>query len=263
MKILPKTVFPSFLLVISLFGFGHTPLHRSDRAVKVIVIDAGHGGKDPGCHGAKVNERDITLKVALNVGRLIKENLKDVKVIYTRSTDVFIPLHDRADIANKNHADLFISIHCNSSPAKINGSETYVMGLHTGEGNLEVAKRENSVILKEENYMQKYDGFDPNSPLAHILFSNMQNAHLERSLNLAERIEGQFKNRMGRHSRGVRQAGFIVLWKTAMPSVLVEIGYLTDAKDEKYLKSDKGQDLISSAVFRAVRDYKAEMEDDE
>ena len=249
------------LLVLLTFGGMRGPEAPLSRGVRVVVIDAGHGGKDPGCHGKKAIEKDITLKVALQLGRLVKENLKDVKVIYTRRTNTFVELHDRAEIANKNHADIFISIHCNSSPLPVSGSETYIMGLHTSEANLDVAKRENSVILKEDNYLKKYDGFDPKSPLAHIIFSNMQNAFLARSLRLAEEVEHQFKERMGRQSRGVRQAGFIVLWKTAMPSVLVEIGYLTDKKDEKYLRSEKGQVYVASAIYRALKAYKKETDE--
>lgn len=254
-KWLVPTAVMFFVICLAFNTAGHPHNH-----VRLVVIDAGHGGKDPGTHGKSVKEKDITLKIALQLGRLIKTYLKDVKVIYTRKSDHFVELHDRADIANRNHADVFISIHCNSNPRKIDGSETYVMGLHTSEGNLEVAKRENSVILQENNYLEKYDGFDPKSPLAHIIFSNMQNAFQANSLKLAQSIENQFHIRMGRPSRGVRQAGFLVLWKTAMPSVLVEAGYLTNRKDEKFLKSEKGQIYIASAIYRALREYKEEVE---
>jgi N-acetylmuramoyl-L-alanine amidase len=229
--------------------------------VKTIVIDAGHGGKDPGCIGKKSKESQVTLKVALELGNNIKKYMPDVKVLYTRSTDKFVELHDRANFANKNHADLFISIHCNSNPSKnINGTETYAMGLASSEGNLDVAKRENSVILQETDYKEKYGGFDPKSPLGHIFLSNYQSVHLESSLRFADKIENQFKDRVGRKSRGVKQAGFIVLWRTAMPSVLVEIGFLSNAEEEKYLNSEKGQAHIASGLYRAFRDYKEDVE---
>jgi N-acetylmuramoyl-L-alanine amidase len=229
--------------------------------IRTVVIDAGHGGKDPGCHGKSIKESMVALKVALELGKNIKKAMPDVKVLYTRSTNKFVELHDRANFANKNHADLFISIHCNSNnKSGIRGTETYAMGLSSSEGNLEVAKRENSVILQETDYKVKYGGFDPKSPLGHIFLANYQSVHMENSLRFADKIENQFKDRVGRHSRGVKQAGFIVLWKTAMPSVLVEIGFLTNETEEKYLSDTKGQSFIASGLFRAFRDYKEEME---
>lgn len=225
------------------------------------MIDAGHGGKDPGTSGKVTKEKDISLKVALELGSLIEKYMPDVEVIYTRKDNTFVELYDRAKIANKNGAQLFISVHCNAvgNPAT-KGTETWVMGLHTSKGNLEVSKRENSVILLEDNYEEKYEGFDPNSPESHILFSLYQNAYLSNSLDLAERIETQFKNRVDRNSRGVKQAGFIVLWKTSMPSVLVEIGFLSNETEEMYLSDEYGRTLIASGIFRAVRDYKQNLE---
>jgi len=257
-KNIPFTI-TVFLLVLF---FCSAPL-RAQKAfrVRTVVIDAGHGGKDPGCLGKKSKESQVVLKVALELGKNIKKYVPGVKVLYTRSTDKFVELHDRANFANKNHADLFISIHCNSNPSKnIYGSETYAMGLPSSEGNLDVAKRENSVILQETDYKEKYGGFDPKSPLGHIFLSNFQSVHLESSLRFAEKIETQFKDRIGRKSRGVKQAGFLVLWRTAMPSVLVEIGFLSNVEDEKYLTSEKGQSYIASALYRAFRDYKNEIE---
>jgi len=235
------------------------------KAFKVdkVVIDAGHGGKDPGTVGSFSKEKDIALKIAMELGRIIKENLKDVEVIYTRTSDKSLDLYARPEIANKNDADVFISIHCNAVPKNkgvIYGTETYVMGLHRSERNLEVAKTENSVILLEEDYQEKYEGFDPNSPTSNIMFSIMQSAYLENSLSLAEKIEYQFKNRVGRKSRGVMQAGFWVLFKTSMPSVLVEVGYLSNPKEERYLNDDLGQVYLASGIYRAFRDYKAEIE---
>jgi N-acetylmuramoyl-L-alanine amidase len=249
------------LLLISLLLLSsYTPLEISKYTLRTVVIDAGHGGKDPGCHGKSVQEADIALSVALELGRVITENMPGVKVVYTRQRDEFIELHDRAAIANKYKADLFISLHCNSGPTLIAGTETYTMGLHAAEGNLEVAKRENSVILKEENYKNKYEGFDPNSPQGHILFSLYQNAYIENSLVFASKIENQFQARLGRSSRGVKQAGLLVLWKTSMPSVLVEIGFLTNAKEEKYLNNKTNQVYIASGIYRALKEYKADIE---
>ena len=228
--------------------------------LKTIVLDAGHGGKDPGTHGKKTKEKDVTLAVVLKLGKLLKAKYPDVKILYTRMTDNFIELHERAAIANRNNADLFISIHCNSGPAHVCGSETYAMGLHTSEGNLRVAKRENAVVLKEENYLQKYGGFDPSSPMAHIFFANVQNAYLDRSLSLAQKVENQFQNQDGKKSRGVKQAGFIVLWKTAMPAVLIELGYLTHAKEEKVLHGSEGQDEAAKSIFKAIGNYKNDLE---
>ena len=224
--------------------------------IKTIVLDAGHGGKDPGTHGKKTKEKDVVLAVVLRVGKLLKAKYPDMKIIYTRRTDEFVELNERSNIANRHDADLFISIHCNSGPAHICGSETYVMGLHTSEGNLKVAKRENAVILKEDNYLKKYGGFDPNSPIAHIFFSNIQNVYLDRSLSFAQKVEQQSENQEGKNSRGVKQAGFIVLWKTAMPAVLIELGYLTHSKEEKTLKSEEGQELASRGILKAISKYK-------
>ncbi|QSE97744.1 N-acetylmuramoyl-L-alanine amidase family protein [Fulvivirga lutea] len=248
------------LLAITLLT-SSTSLRKSDFKIKTVVIDAGHGGHDPGTHGQFSEEKDIALDVAMKVGGYIKEYLPDVKVIYTRDADKFIELEQRANIANKNNADAFISIHANAvSKNTIYGTETYVMGAHKTQGNFEVAKRENSVILYEDGYEEKYEGFDPNSPESQILFSLSQSAYIENSLYLASKIEEQFGKRAGRHSRGVKQAGFWVLWRTAMPSVLVEIGYLTNPKEEQELNSESVQGNIASGIFRAFRDYKNEIE---
>jgi N-acetylmuramoyl-L-alanine amidase len=229
--------------------------------LKKVVIDAGHGGDDPGAVGKKSKEKDIALSIALKLGKCIKDNLPDVQVIYTRSTDKFVELYKRARIANEEKADLFISIHCNSTkkPESI-GTETWVMGLHKSQANLEVAKKENSTILLENDYSQQYDGFDPNSPEANIIFSLYQNVFLDQSLTLAAKVQNQFTNKVGRVNRGVKQAGFLVLYKTTMPGVLVEAGFISNPVEEEYLMSEKGQSQIASAIFRAVRDYKNELE---
>jgi N-acetylmuramoyl-L-alanine amidase len=239
------------------------PAGKALYTVEKVVIDAGHGGKDPGTHGLFSQEKTVALKIAKELGRIIEDNLKDVQVIYTRSSDSFVELEDRAMIANNNDADVFISIHCNSVPGnkeRIYGTETYVMGAHVEEGNFEITKRENSVILMEENYEERYEGFDPESPESLILFSLYQNAYIENSLDLAEKVEDQFEKRVGRHSRGVRQAGFWVLWRTSMPSILIEVGYLSNPNEEKYLNNDLGQVYLASGIYRALRDYKNDIE---
>ncbi|MFB9865093.1 N-acetylmuramoyl-L-alanine amidase [Rufibacter immobilis] len=253
-NIVSLTVF-AFLLFSSF-----TTFDRKEVKIRTVVIDAGHGGKDTGCHGASAKEKDVALKVALQLGEHIENNLPDVKVIYTRKDDRFVELIDRAGIANKNHADLFISIHCNSGPSSAFGTETYTMGLHTSNGNLAVAKRENSVILQEENYEKKYNGFNPNSPQSHILFSLYQSAYLDNSLRFAQKVEKEFKTRVGRSSRGVKQAGFLVLWKSAMPSTLIEIGFLTNPQEEKFLNDKSNQSYMASGIYRAFKEYKQELE---
>ncbi len=229
--------------------------------VRTVVIDPGHGGRDPGAVGKNSMEKDIALAIGLKLGEYIKENLPDVNVIYTRTEDKFVELHRRAEIANKNNADLFISIHCNSSPRPISyGTETFVMGLHRSQANLEVAKRENAAILYEEDYEETYDGFDPHSPEANIIFSLYQNAYLENSLEMASLIQQQFRERARRADRGVKQAGFLVLYQVTMPGVLVEAGFLSNPNEEKYLMSESGQAHIASAIFRAFREYKEQQE---
>ncbi len=223
----------------------------------VVVIDAGHGGRDPGTHGAKAREKDINLAVALKTGKYISEYLKDVKVVYTRTDDTYPGLDERAEVANRHKADIFISIHSNWwSDKRVAGSETYVLGQTMDEANLRVAMKENSVITFEENYETKYEGYDPNSVESFIIFSLMQNTYLKQSTEFASMIQQQFKDRVGRRDRGVRQAGFLVLWRTTMPSVLIELGYVSNPEEEKFLMSEQGQDFLASAIFRAFRDYK-------
>ena len=229
--------------------------------VKTIVIDPGHGGKDPGAVVGKCKEKDIVLNVSLLLGKYIEQYIKDVKVIYTRSTDVYIELDERANIANKAKADLFISIHANAAGSKnAYGAETFVLGTNRSESNLKVAQLENSVITFEDNYHEKYDGFDPNSPDSYIIFNFMQNAYLEQSMTLASLLQHQYTKRVGRKDREVQQAGFLVLHRTAMASILTELGFITNPQEQTFLMSDEGQDFMASAIFRAVRDYKKEIE---
>lgn len=252
----------SFSLFTIFFLCSFSPLEMRKNIISTVVIDAGHGGKDPGSISAGVQEKDITLEVAKQLGALIKEAFPDVKVYYTRLSDNFIELSERSAIANRNNADLFISIHCNhSSNSSAYGTETYVMGTHKNESNLDVAKRENSAILMEDDYLQSYEGFDPNSPEGHIIFSFYQNAFLDQSISIASKIESQLSKRKSQNkSRGVKQAGFIVLWKSAMPSVLVESGFISNPAERKYLTSPAGKSEIARSVFNAFKDYKKEME---
>ncbi len=223
----------------------------------VVVIDAGHGGKDPGAVGATSREKNINLAVALKAGKYISENMKDVKVIYTRKDDTFIGLAERAEVANRNKADIFISIHSNAiSDKRFTGAETYVLGQSMDDANLQVAMKENSVITFEQDYQTKYEGYDPNSVESFIIFSLMQNTYLKQSTEFATMIQNQFRDRVGRKDRGVRQAGFVVLWRTTMPSVLIELGFISNPDEEKYLNSSNGQDYLASAIFRAFRDYR-------
>lgn len=226
--------------------------------IRTVVIDPGHGGRDPGAVGRRSKEKDIVLSVALKTGQYINQYLPDVKVIYTRTTDEFIELHRRASIANENEADVFISIHCNAmaNNARVHGAETFVMGEHRSQANLEVAKLENAAILLEDNAEEEYAGFDPNSPEAYIAFTLYQSEYKTQSIKLAQKVQDQFTNRVGRRDRSVQQAGFLVLYRTTMPSILVELGFLTNPREEEFLMSEQGQIYMASALFRAFRDYK-------
>lgn len=231
--------------------------------IKTIVIDAGHGGKDPGAMGKKSKEKDIALAVALKTGHYIEQNLSGVKVVYTRKTDKFVELHRRGQIANEANADLFISIHCNSNNSHSPyGAETYALGVEEKrtKRNMEVAMTENAAIMLEENQQDIYAGFNPNSEESLISLTLFQSEHLMQSLDLASRIQKQFKERVGRKDRGVHQAGFLVLWRTAMPSVLVELGYISNSTEEAFLLSEKGQSYMASAIYRAVKEYKRDYE---
>lgn len=284
--------FSLLIAVIGLFGaFTHFKKDKNN-GVKTIVIDPGHGGKDPGCSGASHKEKDISLAVALKLGKLIEENLKDVKVIFTRTTDVFVELEDRAQIANKAKADLFISIHCNAAgkavmikdpktgkkrakvyknkkgkyvvvekPNPVHfGTETYVMGLKNEEGKMKVATRENSAILLEDDYEKKYAGFDPESEESYIIMSNYTTAYVIQSAMLAMKIQDEYTKKAGRIDKGVHRQSIWVLWRTAMPSILTEIGYLTNPLEETFMASETGQDYLAKSMFRGLRKYKDDVE---
>jgi len=252
------------VLVLTLsLGFSVSLEAQNPYKIRKVVLDPGHGGKDPGCSGKHSREKEVALSIALDLGKKIKATYPDIQVIYTRETDVFIPLNERAAIANRNKADLFISIHCNyiSVRNRATGSETYVLGLHRAEDNLDVAKRENSAILLEENYEKTYEGFDPYSPEGHIILTMFQNAHLEQSILFATYVENSFKNLSRLASRGVKQAGFLVLRETTMPSVLIETGFLSTDTDENYLMKKENQQEMASAILKAFSNYKKDIED--
>ena len=223
-----------------------------------LVIDAGHGGHDSGAPGAISKEKDINLKVALAFGKMVERNCQDVKVIYTRTTDVFIPLSERANIANRNKADLFISVHTNAlDGGKISrGFETYTLGMHRANDNLNVAKRENSVILIEKDYKQRYAGFDPKSSESYIMFELMQDKNMAKSVDLAKLIQSEVCAVSGRVNKGVHQAGFLVLRETSMPSCLIELGFITTPDEEQFLNSADGQNLMAKGIYNAFLKYK-------
>ena len=228
------------------------------QSVKCVVLDPGHGGHDHGCMSKdrKWSEKNIVLSVALKLGKIIEEEHPDVKVIYTRKKDVFIPLAERADIANRNKADLFISIHVNANPSTSpNGCETYTMGAHVSDRNFEVSKRENAVIKMEDDYTSRYEGFNPDSPESYIIFSLLQNAYSEQSIKMASFIQEEYRKGPVMHNRGVKQAGFLVLWRTTMPSVLTEIGFLTNAQDKARITTQYGQQLIARRLADAFSRY--------
>ena len=252
-----KRTFLYINLVIALFFV--LPVSQAKEKTFTVVIDAGHGGKDPGARGSSINEKAINLAVALRLGSLISEKHDDVKVIYTRKTDVFIELDERANIANRNKADLFISIHTNAVKrgSSVSGTETYTLGLARTDENLEVAMRENSAILLEDNYLQKYEGFDPTSSESYIIFEFMQNKHMEQSISLASEVQKCFASAK-RNNRGVRQAGFLVLRKTSMPSILVELGYISNPAEERFMRTKEGQNKLANAIYNAFTKYKWE-----
>ncbi len=251
----PKTLWITFI-ILTINVLTPKTIHAQYKVEK-IVIDAGHGGKDSGASGRYSKEKDVTLAIALATGELLKKQFPEIEIIYTRKTDVFIPLKTRAEIANKNKADLFISIHCNANKSSSpKGSETYIMGLHRSEANLEIAKKENAAILFEDNYEHQYDGFDPTSNESHIIFNLFQNTFQAHNLDFAGKVQHYFDYYTPLKNRGVKQAGFWVLYKTTMPGVLIETGFLSNTTDERFLNSKKGQAKISRAIVLAVSDYK-------
>lgn len=251
-------LFVVFLLMVrTLIIFGQTVPYE----LKTVVIDPGHGGKSPGTVVEGIMEKDIVIKVALKAGEIIKKTHPGVNLIYTRTRDVGVDLSERAEIANRNKADLFISIHANYfKNSAVSGSETYVLGLHRTQENLELAKLENSVILLEDDYETRYEGFNPNEAESYIMFELLQDEFLEQSRLFAEKAESMFKSQVKRHSRGVKQAGFLVLRKTTMPSVLIELAYLSNTNDRSFMTTDAGVEKYAQAIAQAFSLYKKNLE---
>lgn len=243
------------LLITGILISASTPnKNYTEKSKFVVVLDAGHGGKDPGNRGGGFNEKDIALSIILKIGAELEKD-KNIKVVYTRDSDVFIPLEQRGKIANDAKADLFVSVHCNAHNSQAAGTETFVLGIHRNSTNFEVAKRENSVIFLEENYEVTYDGFDPNSPESSIGMTIMQEEYLDQSILLADFVQKKFTHDLKRTNRGVKQAGFIVLHQTYMPSVLIETGFLTNKEEGPYLNSSYGQTKMADAIVDAIKDY--------
>ena len=256
-----RTFFSSILIFLSLLtsfvGIGQEDFQLPE-GVKTLVIDPGHGGHDPGCHGAHSKEKDIALAIGLKLGQYIQTKYPEINIVYTRKTDVFVTLDDRAKIANENNADLFICIHANAASAKAKGVETYVLGLHRTESQQKIAERENSTIYLEEDNGEKYEDFDL-SPDAIIARQLQLSVFLDQSISFAAKVQSQFKN-LGRHDRGVKQAGFLVLYKTTMPSVLIETGFLTHKEEEEFLRKPVNQQKMANSIFKAFQEYKSEIE---
>ena len=255
----PKRFIVVFLLLI-LTVFSVFP-QNANNGIKKIVIDPGHGGKDPGNLGTgryKTTEKHIALDISLLFGKYVKETFPDIQIVYTRTDNEQYPtLRERTELANKEKADLFISIHCDAfTNSSAYGAGVYVMGMSKLKANMDVAIKENAVIYLEDDYKQNYEGFDPNTPESYIVFSLTQNTYLGQSLQIAEEVEQQFATRANRKSRGVKQAPFYVISRANMPSILIECGFLTNPKEEDYLNSQKGKEYLASAIFRAFRSYK-------
>ena len=246
-----------FLLLLCLTFFNAVTYGQTQEKKFELVIDAGHGGEDPGCKGKKSMEKNVTLSVALKVGKLISDNFEDVQVIYTRKTDVFVEVYKRAVIANNNHADLFISLHCNAAENKsAHGIETWVMGLAKSEANMEVAKKENAAILKEKNFENNYEGFNPNSPEANVIFSLHTSAYMNHSILLADKVQKNLIKNTRLLDRTVKQAGFWVLYKVAMPSILIELGFLSNPTEEEYMLKPSSQDIMAVSIYNAFVEYR-------
>lgn len=255
-----KDILNILYIICSLLFVGFFPnTQAAAQKPFTVVIDAGHGGNDPGAIGRRGREKHINLNVALKLGRLIENNCTDTRVVYTRQKDIFVPLHRRAEIANNAKADLFISIHTNSiasRSSKVSGTETYTLGLHRTEENLEVAKKENAVILIEDDYQQRYAGFNPNSAESYIIFEFLQDKYMSQSVDFATMVQRQFRQSARRIDKGVHQAGFLVLRETSMPSVLIELGYITNPAEESYLMSENGSSALAKSIYQAFLSYK-------
>lgn len=264
MKIALNRFFIISTSIVAILLYGSSVLYaqsKSSTRHRTVVIDPGHGGKDPGCVYKNIYEKDIVLKIALLLGNYINENLPDVKVIYTRKSDVFVELAERGNIANKASADLFISIHVNANRSSLpSGSDTYVMGADKANSNLDVAMLENDVISFEQDFSTKYEGYIPGSTESFIIFSLMQYAYLDQSMNFANIVQKHYSRNTTITNRGVKQAGFLVLWKTAMPSVLTEIGFMSNESDRQFITTADGQERVAKSLFNAFSEYKSKID---
>ena len=262
MHMLTKVLSLPLVLAFASVGCAMAQVRQSassarSRVLSTIIIDPGHGGKDPGAIGRWHQEKDIVLNVSRRLGKLLKDSLPELKVVFTRDSDVFIPLDQRAKTAAANSADVFVSIHANSTRDKnIAGAETYLLGQHRSKDNLEVAQKENSVVTLEENYETKYEGFDPSQPESIITFAGLQSDYINKSIDLAVSLQKGFSS-LGRADRGVRQAGFLVLRQVAMPSVLIELGFISNPAEEKYMASEQGAQQLAEAIFNSIRFFKS------
>ncbi|QIA08104.1 N-acetylmuramoyl-L-alanine amidase family protein [Draconibacterium halophilum] len=251
----------SIFLVVQSFATKQFSPESQKEGISVVVIDPGHGGRDLGASFGNAVEKNIVLDIALKLGTTIKDNYPNIKVVFTRTSDIFIPLYKRAEIANKNEADLFISIHVNAVNARsVQGTETFVLGLHRNDDNLEVAKKENAVILLEDDYNTTYEGFDPNLPESYIMFETMQEEFQGQSVMLASSIQNEFRDYAKRLDRSVKMAGFLVLRETTMPSVLIETGFISHNGERQYLTSEAGRTRLAYSIFRAFKEYKSDIE---
>lgn len=259
-KMVKQTGIPIILIILTAIFAQYSAFSTGSgeiKSLRTVVIDPGHGGHDPGAVSAGIREKDIVLDIALRLGKKINQSYPDVRVIYTRDKDVFVPLFQRANVANRNKADIFISLHANyvSSPSA-NGTETFTLGLHRSQENLEVAKKENSVILLEDDYSANYEGFDPREAESYIMFENLQSEYQGQSIDFAAQIQDYFGKNLSLTDRGVKQAGFLVLRRASMPSVLVEVGFISNPNERKFLVSDAGKEKISESIFQAFSSYK-------
>lgn len=256
-----KYIFQTFTLLFLILTMAIPAFGDQTGTLRTVVIDPGHGGMDPGAVSGGVQEKDLVLDIALRLGRKIRETYPEVKVIYTRDKDIFIPLYQRADIANRNKADLFISLHANYvSTTTVGGTETFTLGLHRSQENLEVARKENAVILLEDDYSTNYEGFNPKEAESYIMFENMQSEYQDQSIDFAARIQDQFSQNLQLKNRGVKQAGFLVLRRATMPSVLVEVGFISNPNERKFMVSEAGKEKITQSVFDAFKSYKKTIE---
>ena len=251
----------STLAIIPIFASAQAPQTAEGKKLTTIILDPGHGGKDPGAIGSKHREKNIVLDIALKLGKILHDSIPQLKVVYTRDKDTFVPLDQRAATAIKNSADLFISIHANSSNNKsVFGPETFLLGQHRSKENLEVAQKENAVITLEDDYSSKYEGFDPSQPESVITFAGMQSDYINKSIDMAVLLQNAFKN-CNRADRGVKQAGFLVLRQVPMPSVLIELGFISNKDEEAYMASEKGGEELAQAIFQSVKQFKAAYDD--